>query len=89
VAVASAVFDFIGMKLRYGEYKSAIIKACVYPLELFGKYIMSAIKGSLGLVGVNVCSFPTGMFLYSTFLVWEDIMQDFHIFPMVFLACGW
>ncbi len=40
---------------------------------------MSALMASLGRVGVNVLSLPTGIFLYSTFLVAEHIMHALHI----------
>ena len=77
--MASADFDFIGINEIYREYKSAITKACVCPFELLGKYIISALMASLGCVGVNVLFLPTGIFLYSTFLVVEHTIHALHI----------
>jgi len=40
---------------------------------------MSALMASLGCVGVNVLSLPTGIFLYSTFFVAEHTIHALHI----------
>ncbi len=84
--MASADFDFIGINEIKREYKSAITRACVCPFELLGKYIISALMASLGCVGVKVLSFPTGMFLYSTFLVAEHMIHALHILCIAFRA---
>ena len=77
---ASEDFDLIGMKLRYNEYKSAINNAWVCPLELLGKYIMSIDIASLGFSGSTVLSFPSGVFLHSTFLEAAHVRHALQIF---------
>ena len=54
--------------------------------ELLGKYIISALMASRGCVGVKVLSLPTGMFLYSTFLVTEHMIHALHNLCIAFLA---
>jgi len=70
------------MKLRYNEYKSAINKAWVCPRELFGRYMISMDIASHGFIGCTVLSFPSSVFLYSTFF------EELQIFCIARLEFG-
>ena len=88
-AAASEDLDFKGINVVYKEYRSEIMRACVYPFELFGKYSISALMASLGWVGTIVLFCPTGTFLYSGFFVNAHVTHALQIFCTILRALGW
>ena len=80
--------DFSGKKEMYMLNKSAIIRACVCPCDEVGSEVMSMLESCLGLVGWGDLSRLAVMFLYSTFLVVEQVIQLLQTLVITCLALG-
>ena len=70
-------------------YRSVIRRACVCPCLDFGMYNMSIEMASLGCFGIVDLSLPTGIILYSAFLLMEQVKHDLQILLFALLLCGW
>ena len=70
-------------------YRSVIRSAWVCPCLDFGMYNISMEIASLGCFGIIDLSLPTGINLYSAFLLMEQVRHDLQILLFALLLCGW